>query len=115
MAQEWVVTDHIVFNSGARDLAVVEDFESLQTMASGDVAETFISDLHTAVQLQHGQVVGDGSARAQAPHALIRDTTAIGHALHNNRLELIELLLLWSSALSSRFMTDFLLIPCCYV
>jgi len=109
-AQERVATDHIVFNSGARDLAVVEDFEPLQTMTGGDVGQTLVGNLHAAVELEHGQVVSDGAARTQAPHTLVRDSTTVGHTLHNNKLELMKRLTfpLWSSAVSGTFTTAFL-------
>jgi len=78
-------TDHIVFNSRARDLAIIKDFESLKTMAGGDVCQTVVGDLHAAVELQHRQVVRDGRACTQASHAFVCDPTAVGHALHNTR------------------------------
>ena len=78
-------TDHIVFNSRARDLAIIKDFESLKTMAGGDVCQTVVGDLHAAVKLQHRQVVRDGRACTQASHAFVCDPTAVGHALHNTR------------------------------
>ena len=75
-------TDHVVLDGGACDLAVVEDLEPLQATAGGDVFQTLVGDLHAAVQLQYGQVVGDCRARAQASHAVVRYPPAIRHTLY---------------------------------
>ena len=75
-------TDHVVLDGGACDLAVVEDLEPLQATAGGDVFQTLVGDLHAAVQLQYGQVVGDCRARAQASHAVVRYPPAVRHTLY---------------------------------
>ena len=81
-----------MLNSGASDLAVVKDLESLETVTRGDVGEAFVSDLHTTVELQHGQVVSDCVAGTQAAYTLVCDPTAVRHALCNNKLKYTKLL-----------------------
>jgi len=46
------------------------------------VGETFVGDLHTAVQLQYREVLGDRRARTQAAHTLVSDPTTVRHTLH---------------------------------
>ena len=73
---------HVLLDGRARDLSIVEDLQSLETLAGGDVSQTVVGDLHTAVQLQDRQVLRDGRARTQAADALVRDPATVRHALH---------------------------------
>jgi len=78
-----------VFNGWAGDLAIVKDLESLETLTGGDVSQTLVSDLHTAVELQHRQVLTDRCACTQASNTFVCDPATVGHALHNNALILL--------------------------
>jgi len=83
-----VCSYHVVFDGGASNLSIVEHFQPLEVLAGGDVCQTLVRDLHTTVQLQHGQVLRDGRTATEAANTLVSDPTTVRHTLHTTKTAL---------------------------